>query len=223
MAALLHLAVREAQDQEALVTAVEHWLLTHPHWLAILDNADDVQMAFHSLPPGGKGHVLVTTRAQAVGTIARSLQVEEMDTQEGTLLLLRRVGCWPWRPRWRARRRRNDQVPKPSSESWGVYSGAGPGRSLDPGNRLWARCLSAPLPAAPPGLLGSGSPWAPSIPNRWPPPGHSPFRRSRRPTAQGAPYCACAPSWPPTPWPKRYSPRACRNWEACWNRSPEIH
>jgi hypothetical protein len=92
IAALLHLAEREAQDQEVLVTAVKHWLLTHPHWLLILDNADDVQMASHFLPPGGQGHVLLTTRAQAVGTIARSLQVEEMDTQEGTLLLLRRAG-----------------------------------------------------------------------------------------------------------------------------------
>ena len=92
MAALLHLAEREAQDQEVLVTAVKRWLLTHLHWLLILDNADDVQMAADFLPPGGQGHVLLTTRAQAAGTIARSLQVEEMDTQEGTLLLLRRAG-----------------------------------------------------------------------------------------------------------------------------------
>ena len=92
IAALLHLAEREAQDQEVLVTAVKHWLLTHPHWLLILDNADDVQMAADFLPPGGKGHILLTTRAQAAGTVARSVQVEEMDTPEGTLLLLRRAG-----------------------------------------------------------------------------------------------------------------------------------
>jgi tetratricopeptide (TPR) repeat protein len=92
IAALLHLAERDAQDQEALVTAVKHWLLTHQGWLLILDNADDVQMASDFLPPGGRGHVLLTTRAQAAGSIARSLQVEEMDTQEGTLLLLRRAG-----------------------------------------------------------------------------------------------------------------------------------
>jgi len=92
IAALLHLAERDAQDQEVLVTAVKHWLLTHPGWLLILDNADDVQMASAFLPPGGRGHILLTTRAQAAGAIARSLQVEEMDIREGTLLLLRRAG-----------------------------------------------------------------------------------------------------------------------------------
>jgi tetratricopeptide (TPR) repeat protein len=92
IAALLHLAEKDDQDQEVLVMAVKHWMLTHPDWLLILDNADDVQMASDFLPPGGRGHVLLTTRAQAAGALARSLQVDEMDTQEGTLLLLRRAG-----------------------------------------------------------------------------------------------------------------------------------
>jgi tetratricopeptide (TPR) repeat protein len=37
------------------------------------------------------GHILLTTRAQAVGALAQHLAVEEMDQQEGMLLLLRRA------------------------------------------------------------------------------------------------------------------------------------
>ena len=88
-AGLLNLPEYAAQEQ--LVAVVKHWLHTHADWLLILDNADDVQLAHEFMPQGGKGHVLLTTRAQALGTLATSLEVEKMDTQEGSLLLLRRA------------------------------------------------------------------------------------------------------------------------------------
>lgn len=91
LAAALQLPEHEAQDQEVLVAAVKRWLLAHANWLLILDNADDLQLAADFLPLGAKGHMLLTTRAQALGTLARSLPVEEMGSQEGTLLLLRRA------------------------------------------------------------------------------------------------------------------------------------
>ena len=91
LAAALQLPEHNAQDQEVLVAAVKRWLLAHANWLLILDNADDLQLAADFLPLGAKGHMLLTTRAQALGTLARSLPVEEMGSQEGTLLLLRRA------------------------------------------------------------------------------------------------------------------------------------
>src|SRR5260221_2763677 len=48
-------------------------------------------MAYHFLPIGERGHIILTTRAQAAGAIANPLDVEKMDSHEGTLLLLRRA------------------------------------------------------------------------------------------------------------------------------------
>jgi hypothetical protein len=73
------------------VAAVLRWFATHDHWLTIFDNADDLSLVEAFLPPGGKGHLLLTTRAHASGTLANGIPVEEMDLQEGMLLLLRRA------------------------------------------------------------------------------------------------------------------------------------
>lgn len=70
---------------------VQQWLGTHDTWLLILDNADDLDMTDTFLPPRYKGHVLLTSRTQAVGGLAHSIEVREMDKEEGTLLLLRRA------------------------------------------------------------------------------------------------------------------------------------
>jgi len=60
--------------------------------LSIFDNADDLSLVEEFLPIGGKGHLLLTTRAQAPGLLAQGIKVEEMTQQEGMLLLLRRAG-----------------------------------------------------------------------------------------------------------------------------------
>ena len=73
------------------VQAVKQWLEQHDHWLLIVDNADDLALAEEFLPTGGTGHILLTTRAQALGTLAEGINVEKMDTEEGMLLLLRRA------------------------------------------------------------------------------------------------------------------------------------
>jgi tetratricopeptide (TPR) repeat protein len=95
IADVLHLSDHAAHEQEQLVEAVKHWLHTQTDWLIILDNADDVQFAQEFMPQGGKGHILLTTRAQALGTLTASLDVEKMDTEEGSLLLLRRAHVLP--------------------------------------------------------------------------------------------------------------------------------
>jgi len=87
LAGLLDLAEKKEQDQR--VAAVKRWLATHEGWLLILDNADDLLLAQEFLPTSRNGYILFTTRGQAAGSIAASIEVEQMTLQEGTLLLLR--------------------------------------------------------------------------------------------------------------------------------------
>ena len=91
LARLLRLPGTEAQNQMQIVSAVKHWLSQHEGWLLILDNADDLALLFDFLPTVGTGHILLTTRAQATGTIAESLTIEKMERGEALLLLLRRA------------------------------------------------------------------------------------------------------------------------------------
>ncbi len=90
LARLLNLPEKDAQDQNITVQAVKRWLVQHDQWLLIFDNADDLALADEFLPTGGKGHILLTTRAQASGTLTSKIDVEKMDTDEGMLLLLHR-------------------------------------------------------------------------------------------------------------------------------------
>src|SRR2546421_10926403 len=91
IADLLQLPEKDEQDQTIAVAAVKHWLTEHQGWLLILDNADDLSASRESLPTAGNGHILITTRAQALGSIAQSITVDKMDREEGTLFLLRRA------------------------------------------------------------------------------------------------------------------------------------
>ncbi|MHB8598579.1 MAG: FxSxx-COOH system tetratricopeptide repeat protein [Ktedonobacteraceae bacterium] len=89
LAQLLDLREKDGQDQSRIIAAVKRWLATHEDWLLILDNADDLPLAQAFLPTSHKGYILFTTRAQAAGTIAASVEVEKLDLHDGTLLLLR--------------------------------------------------------------------------------------------------------------------------------------
>ena len=89
LAELLDLPEKEEQDQPRMVAAVKRWLAAHEDWLLILDNADDLPLAQDFLPTRHKGYILFTTRAQAAGAIAASVEVEQLNLEEGTLLLLR--------------------------------------------------------------------------------------------------------------------------------------
>lgn len=91
LAHLLKLPGWETADQALLVAAVKRWLARHEDWLLVLDNADDLHLVAEFLPTVGQGHILLTTRAQATGSIANSLAVEKMESHEGTRLLLRRA------------------------------------------------------------------------------------------------------------------------------------
>ncbi len=87
----LNLAEKEEKDQTIIVQAVLRWLSTHTGWLLILDNADDLAVLEGLLPSEPRGHLLLTTRAQALGTLAHPLEVAIMPQDIGATLLLRRA------------------------------------------------------------------------------------------------------------------------------------
>jgi tetratricopeptide (TPR) repeat protein/transcriptional regulator with XRE-family HTH domain len=89
LAERLDLPEKDEQDQQRVVAAVKRWLAVQEGWLLILDNADDLPLAREFLPTNHKGYILFTTRHQAAGPIAVSIEVERLTLQEGTLLLLR--------------------------------------------------------------------------------------------------------------------------------------
>jgi tetratricopeptide (TPR) repeat protein len=91
IAALLKLPELGEPEQSRVVERVKGWLAEHDLWLLILDNADDLNMAYTFLPTTGTGHILLTTREQAAGPLARSIEVKEMDIEEGSVMLLRRT------------------------------------------------------------------------------------------------------------------------------------
>ena len=81
---------REA-DQRHMVTAVQRWLETHSEWLLIWDNLEDLDLLQEFLPSFRQGTVLMTTRSQALGTIARGINLAPMEEEEAVLFLLRRT------------------------------------------------------------------------------------------------------------------------------------
>ena len=91
IADLLNLREKDTKDQDITVAAVKRWLEEHLGWLLILDTADDLEMVRDYLPTGGKGHILLTTRAQAVGTLAKGIEIDKMGPKEGALFLLHRA------------------------------------------------------------------------------------------------------------------------------------
>jgi NB-ARC domain len=91
IAHLLNLPEQQEQEQPRVVEAVKRWFQEHSDWLLILDNADDLAIVRDFLPSDGKGHILLTTRAQAMGRIAQHIEVEKMEPEEGALFLLHRA------------------------------------------------------------------------------------------------------------------------------------
>src|SRR2546421_6615771 len=87
LAERLDLPAKNYQGQQTVVAAAKRWRAAHEGWLLILDNADDLGLAKEFLPSSHKGYILFTTRAQATGAIAASVEVEKLTPKEGTLLL----------------------------------------------------------------------------------------------------------------------------------------
>jgi tetratricopeptide (TPR) repeat protein len=92
IAALLNLPEKDVPESDRVVAAVMDWLRTHKGWLFVMDNADELAQTRAFLPPSFEGHMLLTTRAQAMGRFARCLEVDILPVEQGTLFLLRRAG-----------------------------------------------------------------------------------------------------------------------------------
>ena len=92
LATLLKLPEQNAQDQATMISAIQRWMQQKTAWLLIFDNADDLTLVRDFIAPGSRGHILLTTRAQALGRLAHRLDVEIMSQETGALFLLRRAG-----------------------------------------------------------------------------------------------------------------------------------
>jgi hypothetical protein len=95
IADLLKLPEKGERDQTITVQAVKCWLQTKNGWLLILDNADELALLPEFLPPSLGGHLLLATRASALGRLAQRVEVLTLPSEQGALLLLRRAMLLP--------------------------------------------------------------------------------------------------------------------------------
>ena len=92
LARLLDLPQKNEPDQKIVLAGVRQWLAEHGGWLLILDNVSDPKTVRALIPLDGPGHLLLTTRDASVVGLAEPVLVEQMSSNEGAKLLLRRAG-----------------------------------------------------------------------------------------------------------------------------------
>jgi tetratricopeptide (TPR) repeat protein len=85
------LKLPEKQEQNRIVAAIMQWLTNHSQWLLIFDNVEDPELVKDVLPATRHGSLLFTSRKQALGLAAKTLNLEQMTVEEGTYFLLRRA------------------------------------------------------------------------------------------------------------------------------------
>ncbi|HXR66792.1 MAG TPA: FxSxx-COOH system tetratricopeptide repeat protein [Ktedonobacteraceae bacterium] len=91
LANMLRLPERASPEQDLVLAALKRWLQRNEGWLLILDNVADLALPAEFLPVEYHGHVLLTTRMQATGTLARPLAVPALTIEEGARWLLMRA------------------------------------------------------------------------------------------------------------------------------------
>lgn len=91
IAELLALPEKNEQDINLIVGAVKRWLKDHSHWLLTFDNVENPALVDEFLPAAYRGHILLTTRTQAVRAFAENILVEKWKPDVGALFLLRRT------------------------------------------------------------------------------------------------------------------------------------
>ncbi len=91
LAERLNLKEKAEREQGIIVQAVRNALAYRAGWLLIFDNAEFPGDIRDYLPPGGDGHVLVTSRNPAFGSVAHPLKVEAMELGEAVEFLLKRT------------------------------------------------------------------------------------------------------------------------------------
>ncbi len=91
IAELLNLPEKQEKEQSRVISAVTHWLTSHNDWLVIFDNVEDLELVKGVLPPARCGSLLFTSRRQALGFAAQTLDMEQMTPEEGIRFLLHRA------------------------------------------------------------------------------------------------------------------------------------
>ena len=182
----------------------QDWLQTHSGWLLLLDNADDLSLVPAFLPPALGGHLLLTTRAFAVGQLASRLEVDTLSAEQGALFLLRRASLIaPDATLEQVSPQQRDLAIQVSQELGGLplaldqagaYLEARVPRSLPT-----SRSTSDTARTCSRNVEHRG----PIIPNRWPAPGPSPSHAWKRRILRPLTSCGCAPISRPMPSPRR--------------------
>ena len=90
-ARFLDLPEWNSADQNVALAALSGWLTRNSGWLAVFDDADDLGAVKEFFPNSDQGGVIITTRMQAIGAIAKSVDIGSLTQDEGTVLLLRRA------------------------------------------------------------------------------------------------------------------------------------
>jgi hypothetical protein len=86
------LGVQELADQGETVAELFDRLRRRDRWLLVYDDAEAPNQLEPLLPPGGDGHVLVTSRYPAWGRVAEPLPLDVLRREESVALLARRSG-----------------------------------------------------------------------------------------------------------------------------------
>jgi len=87
----LDLPEKDEPDQHLVVQAVRRELGQRTNWLLIFDNAPGQKQVHPYLPPGGAGHILITSRNPAWRGTANPLTVQVWKRDESVAFLLKRT------------------------------------------------------------------------------------------------------------------------------------
>ena len=92
LASPLGLPESGSQDQQAAAKAVLAWLVRHPGWLLIFDNARSAAACRAWMPAAGVGHVILTSRDPNWREVARPLRLPKLPRAEAVAFLQKRSG-----------------------------------------------------------------------------------------------------------------------------------
>lgn len=91
LAAVLHLPGQYEEDHNQMVVSVLRWFDEQSGWLLIFDNVEDLSLIKSFLPTSDQGALLLTTRLQSLGSLARPIELPALTPQEGIAFLRNRI------------------------------------------------------------------------------------------------------------------------------------
>lgn len=79
-------------DVKVRVDAARDWLIQHDRWLLVIDDSEDSNVARLAIPPGGGGHVLITSQYTAWRRTGAVIELAPLSEVSAVDLLVRRSG-----------------------------------------------------------------------------------------------------------------------------------